>query len=88
MQNKSIELRQQVDDLSTSMTLVTEKTNTVVDTVRTIEESTPPLASRVHEIPRLVSKTERVYEALPPQCKRTCLIPGQPHCIQCWLPLH
>lgn len=68
MKDKTIELHEQVDGLSTSATLVAEKVNTIESKVRDLIEHPAHLVRRLQDTPLTALETERVLEASLHQC--------------------
>ena len=71
MEEKNIELHQQVDKLSTSAMLVNERVNTYQERIRNIKLFSAHLVSKLQETPQIASNADRVLEALPSQCNNT-----------------
>lgn len=74
MEDKNIELHQQVDKLSSLVMLVNERVNTCQERIRNIKLFSAHLISRLQETPQIASDTKGVLEALPSQCNNTLSI--------------
>ena len=69
VKNKTIEMHEEVEELSASVTSSILLTNSVSETIRNIKELTQLLSNRIKIIPNVTFKAEQVLEAIPPQCK-------------------